>query len=492
MRKTRKIIILFLLSMIVGCSGKVKSEKAILQDMNSSELMPFFVEFDSVDIKRRQTNKGNKEDIIICDLEGTTNNARHTYTAELLYKYWDKGGWVLEAADYELTSIEVIAEPKEQVNPIVNLGDIPYDYFNTRWIEGQITEDELYANYRESYTFFLQKEDAAIPYWVEGEVTQIYEYDPYSGEWFISDFYTDNVYQQISMTAYEYSWIEKKSGLKHRFDIVNGPNSFSYRYKDFFGTSCEDTIEIDILSGGYNLKNESGDASLPDSGWCAKAKLDVNLLLSGKHTYYEAIDLVNGRYGLYGQIYEIPEEQIEEAKYHWMTVEKNNRDELFKAMGESVFGEGVSSEWIRDGSRMVCNRNLKNQEYGNVEIQFAASVRNTENAKVGYIIQVISNDGYGGKIGIIVGIDKEGVIEAIEFTELAETSGLGMKAKEDAFKGQYSGKSNMLKVITSGTAGQDEIEAISGATITSKAVTNAVNAALFYRDCFLNDKMGGT
>ena len=62
---------------------------------------------------------------------------------------------------------------------------------------------------------------------------------------------------------------------------------------------------------------------------------------------------------------------------------------------------------------------------------------------------------------------------------MSETPGLGARSKEEAFYGQYAFKpATELSVVKSGAAGETEIQAISGATITSKAVTSGVNAAV--------------
>ena len=52
-----------------------------------------------------------------------------------------------------------------------------------------------------------------------------------------------------------------------------------------------------------------------------------------------------------------------------------------------------------------------------------------------------------------------------------------MNAKNDSFLNQYNGKTGELGVIKNGTAAENEIQALTGATITSKAMTNAVNIA---------------
>ena len=88
--------------------------------------------------------------------------------------------------------------------------------------------------------------------------------------------------------------------------------------------------------------------------------------------------------------------------------------------------------------------------------------------------------GYGGVIEVLIGIDAKGTITGISIGNQNETPGLGSKAKDDEFKGQYVGKGSELIVIKSGTPKEDEISAISGATISSKAVTSGVNEALKY------------
>lgn len=93
----------------------------------------------------------------------------------------------------------------------------------------------------------------------------------------------------------------------------------------------------------------------------------------------------------------------------------------------------------------------------------------------GYVLQVNSS-GYGGKIELMVGINGEGALSGIEILSHTETPGLGSKAKDDpAFAAQYKG----LPAETELAVGSD-IQAITGATITSKAVTNGVNTAINY------------
>ena len=97
----------------------------------------------------------------------------------------------------------------------------------------------------------------------------------------------------------------------------------------------------------------------------------------------------------------------------------------------------------------------------------------------GYCVNVSPN-GFGGGIEMMVGITEEGRVEAVKIVSLSETPGLGSKAQDDAFISQYNGKSieKPIDVIKSGVAKENEIVAIAGATVTSKAVTSGVNAAV--------------
>ena len=108
---------------------------------------------------------------------------------------------------------------------------------------------------------------------------------------------------------------------------------------------------------------------------------------------------------------------------------------------------------------------------------------------VGYVITTTTGEGYGGSIQISVGIAKDGTVKGIEMLSISETAGLGMNADTPEFKAQYADKSVEEFVVTkAGATADNEIDAISGATITSNAVTNAVNSAMEY----FNNVLGGS
>lgn len=107
---------------------------------------------------------------------------------------------------------------------------------------------------------------------------------------------------------------------------------------------------------------------------------------------------------------------------------------------------------------------------------------------LGYVITVTAKDGSQGSITFSVGIQKDGTVNGYSITEIAETPGLGMKAEEEDFYSQFEGKFvDAFTVVKSTPTSDDEIEAITGSTITSKAMANGCNAAL----CYFNSIKGG-
>ena len=119
-------------------------------------------------------------------------------------------------------------------------------------------------------------------------------------------------------------------------------------------------------------------------------------------------------------------------------------------------------------------------DFGRAYINGAYEGKDASGNTVGYVISATSADGYDGNVSLSVGISQDGTINGISFTELTETAGMGMRADEPEFKGQFSGRnaSRFKLNKAGGSTADDEIDSISGASITSGAVVNAVNAAL--------------
>ncbi len=101
------------------------------------------------------------------------------------------------------------------------------------------------------------------------------------------------------------------------------------------------------------------------------------------------------------------------------------------------------------------------------------TVKTVYQADGGYVVEVTPS-GFGGEIDMVVGIDAAGTVTGVSIVSMSETSGLGANASKESFRSQYIGKSGDLAVSKDG----GEIDALTGATITSRAVTRGVNSAL--------------
>lgn len=124
----------------------------------------------------------------------------------------------------------------------------------------------------------------------------------------------------------------------------------------------------------------------------------------------------------------------------------------------------------------------------NANIDEIVCAKNSAGEEIGYIVTVTDQEAYGGSLQMTVGILKDRTVKGISFLTLKETPGLGMKAKEDAFKKQFQNKKvEYFAYSKTGAVKDNEIDAISSATITSNAVTHGVNAAVYSVDYLLEE-----
>lgn len=111
----------------------------------------------------------------------------------------------------------------------------------------------------------------------------------------------------------------------------------------------------------------------------------------------------------------------------------------------------------------------------------------SDGSVAGYVFGMTSSEGYGGDINISMGISNDATVKGVEILSISETAGLGMKADTDEFKAQFADKNvSRFSYTKTGKTADYEIDAISGATITTNAMTNVVNAGIA---CF--EKIGG-
>lgn len=113
-----------------------------------------------------------------------------------------------------------------------------------------------------------------------------------------------------------------------------------------------------------------------------------------------------------------------------------------------------------------------------VKIGTIYDAKGADGVHMGYVLQTTSSEGYGGNITLYMGVTLEGKLNGISILDISETPGLGMQAPEVLVPQFKDKKVQAFTYTKSGSKTDSEIDAISGATITTKAVTNAVNAGL--------------
>ena len=178
------------------------------------------------------------------------------------------------------------------------------------------------------------------------------------------------------------------------------------------------------------------------------------------------ITLVAG--GVLGLVYEITKDPI--AKQQEMA-----KQEAYK----SVFEDADSFEvCVEEGDEELAAYLVEN----GFEAQTINEVMEAKDASgetLGYAINLTTSEGYGGDITFSMGVREDGTLNGISILTIGETAGLGMNATKDEFKNQFQDKqAEAFEVTKTGAAADNQINAISGATITSNAVTKGVNFGL--------------
>ncbi|MDE6209198.1 MAG: FMN-binding protein [Lachnospiraceae bacterium] len=179
------------------------------------------------------------------------------------------------------------------------------------------------------------------------------------------------------------------------------------------------------------------------------------------------ITLVSGL--LLGAVYEITKEP-----------RRKQQEKVQELAYQTVFSEADKFENF-DYDESKVNESLGKNEITskNVIIDSAVKALDTNNTLLGYVINVTSKEGFGGDISFSVGIDLNSKITGISILSISETAGLGMNATKEEFLNQYLVDKNGLFIVNKDNNSEGtNIDALSGATITSKAVTKGVNAAV--------------
>lgn len=145
---------------------------------------------------------------------------------------------------------------------------------------------------------------------------------------------------------------------------------------------------------------------------------------------------------------------------------------------QEVFQDAASFEALEVKS--VDSIGWNEAGYAQESVDEVMSALDNSGNLLGYVITVTTKEGYGGDIQFAIGVRTDGTVNGMSILSISETAGLGMRA-EEVLKPQFADKQvEKFEYTKSGAVSESQIDAISGATITTNAVTNGVNAGLYY------------
>ena len=160
------------------------------------------------------------------------------------------------------------------------------------------------------------------------------------------------------------------------------------------------------------------------------------------------------------------------------------KEEAYKA----VFSDADSFETIVEAEDPEIEAYLDESGYPSQTINEVVQALDASGSPIGYAFTVTTSEGYGGDIQFAMGVKDDNTMNGISILTIAETAGLGMKADTDEFKSQFADKNvEKFEYTKNGATEDSQIDALSGATITTNAMVNGVNAGL----CAFTYEKGG-
>lgn len=146
-----------------------------------------------------------------------------------------------------------------------------------------------------------------------------------------------------------------------------------------------------------------------------------------------------------------------------------------------VFEDAYSFEELKEYDLSEATAHFAQAGYNAQSMTDVIRAAKADNGEVlGYVLTITTSEGYGGDIVFTMGIRADGTLNGISFLSISETPGLGMKA-EEVLSPQFANKNvSQFEYTKSGAITDSQIDAISGATVTTNAVTNGINAGLEY------------
>ncbi|MDD6327037.1 MAG: FMN-binding protein [Eubacteriales bacterium] len=171
-----------------------------------------------------------------------------------------------------------------------------------------------------------------------------------------------------------------------------------------------------------------------------------------------------------GAVHDITKEPIAEA-------EAKAKEDAYK----EVFADAATIEVFADDNISIdqVNEAINKRGFTDVYVDELNVAKNESDEALGLIFLVTNSSGYGGDLQMAVGVTIEKRICGVKFLKISETAGLGMEAQKPEFLEQFIDKPvGVFTYTKTGSTSDSEIDALSGATITTSAVVDTINAVL--------------
>lgn len=180
-------------------------------------------------------------------------------------------------------------------------------------------------------------------------------------------------------------------------------------------------------------------------------------------------------------VYAVTKKPIEEAQART----NNEACEAVIASGDSVLDDDAAQ--VEAATSYLSTHDISNNEVEDEADSLLSwvtveQVHPTQNG--GTVFLVTAKKGYGGDIGFALGTDADGAITGISVTSQAETAGLGANCENEDWQASFVGKvvpsDPSANMYNKNESTESQVQALSGATVTSRAITNAVKGILFF------------
>lgn len=197
-----------------------------------------------------------------------------------------------------------------------------------------------------------------------------------------------------------------------------------------------------------------------------KENKDLRIMLKEAGILF-AITLISGL--ILGYVYELTREPI-----------RIRQEQAIQEACQTVFVDAAGFEKLSDDivSDMKNTEFVQEFSQKGVKVGSVFAALDASQTPLGFVVEATTKEGYGGNIVLYAGIRMDGTLNGISLLEIKETPGLGMLAESVLVPQFRKVRASSFTYTKSGSRSESEIDAISGATVTTSAVVDAVNGAM--------------